>query len=50
VYQVSNSVTFSGKTVGFEGLLNQMVEPLGIIIDKPRKNFLTKWLSLWVLL
>ena len=34
--QVNNSVTFSGKPIGFEELLNQMVEALGIIIDRRR--------------
>ena len=42
VYQVNNSVTFSGQPVGFEESLIRMVETLGIIIDrrpkgKPRK-------------
>ena len=33
--QVDNSVTFSGKLVGSEGFLNQMIEALGItIIDR----------------
>jgi len=41
--QNNNSVTFSGKPIGSEELLNQMVEALGIItIDRhsnarPRK-------------
>ena len=30
-------MTFSGKPMGFEELLNRMVEPLGIIVDRPRK-------------
>jgi len=35
VDQVNNSVTFSGKPIGFEEFLNQMVEVLGItIIDR----------------
>jgi len=43
VYQVNNSVTFSGKPIVSEEFLNQMVEALGIIIDrspkgKPRKR------------
>jgi len=33
VCQVNNSVTFSGKPIGSEEFLNQMVETLGIIID-----------------
>jgi len=37
VCQVNNSAIFSGKPMGFEELLNRMVEPLGIIIDRPRK-------------
>ena len=40
--QVNNSVTFSGKPIGSEEFLKQMVEALGIIIDirpkgRPRK-------------
>jgi len=38
VYQVNNSVTFSGKPIGFEEFLNQMVEVLGIIIDRRPKR------------
>ena len=38
MYQVNNSVTFSVKPVGSEELLNQMVEALGIIIDKRPKG------------
>ena len=42
MYQLNNSVTFSGKPIGSEELLNQMVEALGITIDghpkgRPRK-------------
>jgi len=42
VYQVNNSIAFKGKPIGSEEFLNQMVESLGIIIDrhpkeKPRK-------------
>ena len=42
MYQINNSVTFSGKPIGSEEYFNQMVEGLGIIIDrrpkgKPRK-------------
>ena len=40
--QVNNSVTFTGKSIGSEKFLNQMVEALGITIDgrpkeRPRK-------------
>jgi len=43
VCQVNNSVTFSRKPIGSEEFLNQMVEALGIIVDrrpkgKPRKR------------
>jgi len=38
VYQVNNSVIFSGKPIGSEEFFNQMVETLGIIIDKPPKG------------
>ena len=43
MYQVNNSVTFSRKPIGSEEFLNQMVETLGIIIDRrpkgrPRKS------------
>ncbi len=38
MYQVNNSVTFSGKPIGSEGFLNQMVEALGIIIDRHPKG------------
>ena len=43
MYQVNNSVTFSGQPIVFAEFLNQMVEKLGIIIDrrpkeKPRKR------------
>ena len=34
VYQVNNSVNFSGKPMGPEEFFNQMVEALGIIIDR----------------
>ena len=42
MYQVNNSVIFSGKPIGSEALLNRMVETLGITIDRrpegrPRK-------------
>ena len=38
VCQVNNSVIFSGKPIGSEEFLNQMVEALGIIIDKRPKG------------
>jgi len=38
VYQVSNSVTFSGKPKGPEEFLTQMVEALSIIIDRSPKG------------
>ena len=43
--QVNNSVTFSGKPIGSEEFLNQMIETLGItIIDRrPKKEDLVKW-------
>ena len=40
---VNNSVIFSGKLIGYEEFLNQMVEALGItIIDRPPKGRLGK--------
>jgi len=43
VCQVNNSVTFSRKPIGSEEFFNQMVENLGITIDRrsngrPRKK------------
>jgi len=38
VYQVNNSATFSGKPMGFEEFFNQMVEVLGITIDRHPKG------------
>lgn len=38
MYQVNNSVAFSGKPIGSEKFLNQMVETLGIIIDRRPKG------------
>ena len=38
MYQVNNSVTFSGKLIGPEELFNRMVEDLGIIIDRRPKR------------
>jgi len=37
MYQLNNSVTFSGKPTGSEEFLNLMVEALGIIIDRRPK-------------
>ena len=34
VYQLNNSETFSGKPIGSEKFLKQMVVALGIIIDR----------------
>ena len=38
LYQVNNSVTFSGKSMGSEEFLDQMVDVLGIIIDRRPKG------------
>jgi len=38
VCQVNNSVTFSGQPIGSEEFLNQMIEALGIIINKRPKG------------
>ena len=35
---LNNSVTFGGKLMGSEEFLNQVVEALGIIIDKRPKG------------
>ena len=40
--QVNNSITFSGEPIGFEEYLNQIVEALGIAIDKRPKGRLRK--------
>ncbi|MBU4509416.1 hypothetical protein KJ830_00040 [bacterium] len=40
--QVNNLVTFSEKSMGSEEFLNQMVEALGIIIDRRPKGRLRK--------
>ena len=37
MYQVNNSITFSGKLIGHEEFLDQMVEVLGIAIDRRSK-------------
>ena len=39
MYQVNNSVNFSEKPmIGSEKFLNQIIEALGIIIDRRRKE------------
>ena len=38
MYQVNNSVAFSGKPIGSEEFHNQMVEALGITIDRRPKG------------
>ena len=38
MYQVNNSVIFSGKSMGSEEFLNRMVEASGIIIDRCSKG------------
>ena len=38
MYQVNNSDTFSGKPMGSEEFLFQMVEALGITIDRRPKG------------
>jgi hypothetical protein len=38
VYQLNNSVTFGGKPIEPDGFLNQMVDTLGIIIDRSPKR------------
>jgi len=42
VGQVNNSVTFCGKPIGPEEFLNQIVETLGVIIDRCPKGRLRK--------
>jgi len=42
VSQVNNSVTFSRKLIKSEEFLNQIVEVLGIIIDRCPKGRLRK--------
>ena len=44
--QVNNSVTFSGQPIGSEEFLNQVVETLGITIDKRPKGSPRKMESL----
>ena len=44
MYQVNNSVTFSGKPIGSEEFLKQMAEALGINIPiEVLKKELVKW-------
>ena len=38
MYQVNNSVIFNGKPVESEDFLNQIVEALGIVIDRRPKE------------
>ncbi len=38
MYQLNNSVAFSGKPIGSGEFLNQMVEALGITIDRRPKG------------
>jgi hypothetical protein len=45
LYKLNNSVTFYGKPIGFEEFLIQMVEDLGIIIDRCPKEDLVKWIA-----
>ena len=42
MYQVNNSVTFSGKPIASEEFFYQMVEVLGITIDRRPKEDLLK--------
>jgi hypothetical protein len=42
VYQLNNPITFSGKYIGSEGFLNQMIETLSITIDRRPKGRLRK--------
>ena len=35
---VNNTIIFSGKLIGYEEFLNQMVETLSIIIDRRLKG------------
>ena len=42
MYQVNNPVTFCGKPIGSEEFLNQIVEALGIIVDRRPKGRLHK--------
>ena len=41
-YQANNSITFNGQSIGSEEFFNQMVEALGIIIDRRPKEDIIK--------
>ena len=45
MYQVNNSVTFSGKPIGSKDFLNQIVEALDIAVDRHPKGRLRKMKS-----
>jgi len=38
MYQINNSVTFSGEPIGLEELFNRIVEVLGITVDRRPKG------------
>ncbi|GAH02271.1 unnamed protein product [marine sediment metagenome] len=38
MYQVYNSSTFSGESIGSEEFINRMIEALGIVIDRRPKG------------
>ena len=38
MYQLNNPETFSGQPIGFEEFLNQMVDALGITVDRRSKG------------
>jgi len=38
MYQLNNSLIFSGKSIRSEGFLNQIVKTLGITIDRRPKG------------
>ena len=38
VYQVNNPVIFSGKSIGSGEFFNQMIEALGITVDRRSKG------------
>ena len=42
MHLVNNSVAFSGKPIGLEEFLNQMIDALDIIIDRRLKGRLRK--------
>lgn len=47
MHRVNNSVTFNEKPIGSEEFLNQIVEALGIIIDRFPKRESRKRESVW---